>query len=75
MKANIRFLNLLFRFTKLTPEMFYSIAVTEQLVSLQGQYNPDLVIILNKLKLKMAISEHGYLYFQKSNSNFKITLT
>ena len=37
MKENLRRLQLIFRFTRLKPEMFYSINVTEYDISLQGR--------------------------------------
>jgi len=52
MKSNLRRLHLLFKFTRLNPDMFYSISVTESGIYLQGKFNGELV---NQLKKYLQI--------------------
>ena len=74
MKKQLRKLDLLFRFTKLTPEMFYSIGVTDSEIKLQGFFNnPQNVIIIKKLFSNASIGDNGFIGFSKNN--IIITLT
>lgn len=73
MEKNLRKLNLLFRFTSLKPEMFYSISVNERAIKLQGKFDPDKVLKIKKLRMTQSISTIGYIEFYKNN--IEITLT
>lgn len=56
MKENLRRLQLIFRLTRLKPEMFYSINVTEYDISLQGRTN-DIGNVEKKLKFRYSKEE------------------
>lgn len=73
MKKQLRRLHLLFRFTKLTPEMFYSISVNEYAITLQGHFNSEIVLVIKKLFGNMNIGDNGFIGFSKNN--IIITLT
>jgi len=73
MKKQLRKLDLLFRFTKLTPEMFYSIGISEYVIKLQGHFNSDNAIIIKKLFGNPKIEDSGFLDFSKND--ISVTLT
>ncbi len=74
MKASLRKLNLLFRLTKLRPDMFYDICVESgNRIKLQGKYNPDLALYLRAKKLTYDINANGYTVFVRGNIRIVLT--
>ena len=53
MKENLRRLQLIFRLTRLKPEMFYCISVTNYEITLQG-YADIVLPMCNQLKFEMS---------------------
>lgn len=75
MRKNLRKLNLLFKYTRLKPEMFYVITVYGHSIDLQGHLNAENIKILRSLfgANTHQIMDTGYLQFYKNN--LVITLT
>lgn len=73
MKENLRRLQLIFRLTRLKPEMFYSINVTESGLHFQGKFSGEKVNEVKKLFTNFCLSSNGYVEF--SRCNLEITLT
>lgn len=74
MKENLKKLALIFRFTMLKPEMFYSISVSSFTISLQASYSSDFARTCQKLFKKSEISsDSGFIEFKRNN--IRITLT
>jgi len=67
MKNNLRRLNLIFRFTNLKPEMFYSITFRASTIELQGKFNPEVIKQVKKMFNYHSISIHGYIEFKRYN--------
>lgn len=60
MKENLRKLQLIFKLTALSPEMFYSISVMSG-ISLQGNMKASTIAELEKLRFSLSVDERGYL--------------
>ena len=71
MKQNLRKLNLISRFIPI--DMFYSVTIWENEISLQGKFNPTLNKALIKLHFNSCVVVNGFLTFTRSN--ITITLT
>ena len=74
MKDNLRKLNLIFRFTKLKPGMFYSVSFTETGVNMQGHFKGLTAAMLKQMLFDDGVDkEYGYVTFVRSN--IIVTLT
>jgi hypothetical protein len=70
MKSQLRKLNLIFRFTKLKPEMFYAIKFDKWDIVLQGDRTDELELYATKYP-----QEKGCSYFNCGKHNVRIILT
>lgn len=73
MEKQLRKLDLLFRLTRLKPEMFYSVTVNECTISLQGLFNSKTVIDIKKIFVEATISDNGFIEFSKNNISIILT--
>lgn len=73
MEKQLRKLDLLFRLTRLKPEMFYSVTVNEHIINLQGLFNSKTVIDIKKIFGEATISDNGFIELSKNNINITLT--
>lgn len=73
MEKQLRKLDLLFRLTRLKPEMFYSVTVNEHTINLQGLFNSKTVIDIKKIFVEATISDNGFIEFSKNNISIILT--
>lgn len=73
MEKQLRKLDLLFRLTRLKPEMFYTITVYERTINLQGLFNSKTVIDIKKIFGEATISDNGFIEFSKNNISIILT--
>lgn len=57
MKENLRRLQLIFRFTRLKPEMFYAIRIGEYTIVLQGSPSSELDEFMRDNKIKNEVMD------------------
>lgn len=72
MEKQLRKLDLLFRLTRLKPEMFYSVTVSERTINLQGFFNYKTVMVIKKYA-EGTISDDGFIEFSKNNISIILT--
>lgn len=70
----MRKLNLIFRFTKFKPEMFYSIGFGSE-ITLQGYFHSNIVKIAKELKFHITVGEDQNNYVKCYRGGIEITLT
>jgi hypothetical protein len=70
MKSQLRKLNLIFRFTKLNPEMFYAVSFTESSIVLQGHNSKELKACCRKYPRH---KESQYLEYRKNDIEIVLT--
>jgi len=73
MEKQLRKLDLLFRLTRLKPEMFYSVTVSEHTINLQGFFNCKTVVDIKKIFVEATISDNGFIEFSKNNISIILT--
>ena len=73
MKTNIRKLYLLMRLTGLRNYEFYAIRIYENRICLQGNFSKGILNYFHNKKIKIELSESGYL--EVKINNIEITLT
>ena len=73
METNFRRMQLIFKFTKIKPELFYSVSFTKSDITLQGCYISDIARMMNKLKFRSKIDINGHAEFTRGMINVILT--
>ena len=71
MKTNLRRLSLISKIFNIN--LFYSVNINVSSIELQGKFNPDIVLLCEKLKFNSSYTPHGYVLFHRNL--IQITLT
>ncbi len=73
MKTQLRKLDLIFKHTQLEADMFYSISVRENEITLQGEYTSEKVLLFQELFGCASIRENGFIHSSKNNIHILLT--